>query len=110
MRSSEKIPTTYIVTNKSHSTLYVGVTSNLIGRIWQHKNKTYPNSFTARYNCNKLVFYENSPTMQEAINFEKRLKNWKRDWKIDMIDKHNPEWEDLSANWYESTDSGSSPE
>ncbi|NQT49751.1 GIY-YIG nuclease family protein [Candidatus Kuenenbacteria bacterium] len=110
MRNSEKIPTAYIVTNKSHTTLYVGVTSNLIGRIWQHKNKTYPKSFTARYNCNKLVYYESSPTMHEAIAFEKQLKNWKREWKIDLINKHNPDWEDLSVDWYDNADSGSSPE
>ena len=101
MVHSEKTPTTYFMATKNNSVLYVGVTSDLMGRVWAHKNEKYLNAFTSKYQCFKLVFYEDFPTMNEAIAFEKRVKNWKREWKDDLIDKHNPEWKDLSAGWYE---------
>ena len=108
-----KIPTVYIVCNKTNSVIYVGVTSNLKRRIWQYKTKYFNKSFSAEYNCSKLVYYTNFPSMKEAMNFEKRLKNWNRSWKENLISKDNYDWKDLSNEWYEGGvlgDSGSSPE
>ena len=85
----------YIVTNLTHSVLYIGVTSDIITRIWEHKNKVYPKSFTAKYNCTKLVYYNFYPHIEEAIAAEKILKDRKRESKIDLINKLNPEWKDL---------------
>jgi putative endonuclease len=85
----------YIMTNKTHSVLYVGVTSDIIGRVWDHKNKTHPNSFTAKCNCNKLVYYEFYPRIEEAIAAEKVIKGGSRDRKIRLINSMNPKWSDL---------------
>jgi len=85
----------YILTNFSHTVLYIGVTSDLYSRITEHKEKLYPNSFTAKYNCNKLVYYEQFSTIEEAIGKEKQLKNWKRAWKINLVNSENANWEDL---------------
>jgi putative endonuclease len=85
----------YIVTNLTHSVLYIGVTSDIITRIWEHKNKVHPKSFTAKYNCTKLVYYNFYPHIEEAITAEKNLKARKRESKIDLINKLNPEWKDL---------------
>jgi len=85
----------YILTNQYHSVFYVGVTSDLTGRIWDHKNKTYPNSFTAKYNCNKLVYYEFYPRIEEAIAAEKALKGGNRKSKLNLINSMNPTWLDL---------------
>lgn len=87
--------TVYILTNVSNNVLYIGVTSDLYFRICEHKEKRYPDSFTAKYNCNKLVYYETFSTIEEAIAKEKKLKNWHRDWKISLITNVNPVWEDL---------------
>ena len=92
----------YFITNTYNTVLYLGVTSDLQKRIYQHKNKEFPNSFTAKYNCNKLVYFELFANIEEAIAREKNLKNWKREWKNDLIIKMNPEWKDLSSeveNW-----------
>ena len=67
----------------------------MFSRITEHKNKIYRNSFTAKYNCNKLVYYEMYSTIEEAIGIEKRLKKWNRAWKIELIEKNNPKWLDL---------------
>ena len=83
------------MTNKMHTVLYIGVTSDIIGRIWQHKNKVYPNSFTAKYNCDKLVYYCFYPHIEEAIAEEKSLKNRRRDYKNELISSVNPDWNDL---------------
>ncbi|WCT13588.1 GIY-YIG nuclease family protein [Mucilaginibacter jinjuensis] len=85
----------YILTNKTHSVLYTGVTSDLPGRIWQHKNKTYPKSFTAKYGCDKLVYHYMYFHIEEAINAEKTIKGSNRDKKIQLINGMNPEWKDL---------------
>ena len=85
----------YIVTNVTHSVLYIGVTSDILSRIWDHKNKTYPLSFTARYNCNKLIYFEYYPHIEEAISAEKLLKGGSRSKKIKLINALNPEWIDL---------------
>ena len=85
----------YIMTNVTHTVLYIGVTANLYTRVQDHKNKTNPQCFTAKYNCCKLVYYENYSRIEEAIAYEKRLKNWHREWKINLINKFNPVWKDL---------------
>lgn len=86
---------TYITTNKNNTTLYVGVTSNLADRILQHKNKKYPNSFSARYNLDKLVYYEIFQSIVDAIAREKQLKAGNRAKKIALIENINPDWNDL---------------
>jgi putative endonuclease len=85
----------YIITNYTNTTLYVGVTSDLHQRIKQHRNKTYPNSFTARYNLNKLVYFEQFQMIGDAIGREKQLKAGSRLAKTLLIENLNPEWKDL---------------
>ena len=84
----------YILASKPNGTLYIGVTSNLISRIWEHKNKVVE-GFTKKYNVSSLVYFEQHFSAESAIHQEKRLKEWKRAWKIDLIEKDNPAWEDL---------------
>ncbi|MEO0107407.1 MAG: GIY-YIG nuclease family protein [candidate division WOR-3 bacterium] len=85
----------YVLTNKRNSVLYIGVTDNLARRIYEHKNKLI-NGFTKKYNLTKLVYYEVTNDVYEAIKREKQLKNWHRDWKINLITQNNKEWKDLS--------------
>ncbi len=87
-------PAVYILANKRNGTLYVGVTSDLIKRTWQHKNNVVK-GFTERYSVHQLVWYELHETMESAIRKEKMLKNWKRVWKLELVEKSNPNWEDL---------------
>ena len=84
----------YIMTNKKNGVLYVGVTSNLKKRVWEHKNHVV-DGFTRRYNLDRLVYFEVCPDELSAITREKQLKNWHRDWKINQIHEQNPEWRDL---------------
>ena len=84
----------YIMASGRNGTLYVGSTSDLIKRAWEHKNKVIP-GFTARYNVQTLVYYEVHETYVEAARREKRFKNWCRQWKINLIEELNPEWCDL---------------
>ena len=86
----------YILTNKSNKVLYIGVTNNLERRIFEHKNKMV-NGFTKKYNLTKLVHFEETSDIQSAIEREKQLKNWHRDWKMKLITDFNPEWRDLIA-------------
>jgi putative endonuclease len=85
------------MTNKS-GTLYTGVTNNLVRRVHEHKAKLIP-GFTRKYNINKLIFFETFGTPTEAIAAEKRIKGWTRKRKIDLIERENPKWRDLSADW-----------
>jgi len=85
----------YIMTNKLHTVLYTGVSSDLTGRVWKHKNKVYPDSFTAKYNCDKLVYYCFYPRIEQAIAAEKTIKGGSRMSKIDLINSMNPQWIDL---------------
>ena len=85
----------YILTNKIHTVLYTGVTSDITGRVWDHKNKTYPKSFTSKYNCDKLVYYYFYPHIEEAIAAEKLIKGSSREYKINLVNSINPEWKDL---------------
>jgi len=89
----------YIICNKNNTVLYVGVTSDLQGRIWEHKNKTYK-GFSAKYECNKLVYFEEFQWIQDAIAREKQLKAGSRQKKIELILADNPLWDDLSKDWY----------
>ena len=84
----------YILTNKHNTVLYVGVTNNLIRRVYEHKNKLVP-GFTAKYNLNKLVYYEILPDVRDAIYREKQIKGWRRSKKVELIEKFNPNWRDL---------------
>lgn len=86
----------YILTNQVNKVLYIGVTSALYYRILEHKEGKYRNAFTTKYCCNKLVYYECFHTIDEAIVKEKQLKNWHRDWKINLINQFNPLWADLT--------------
>ena len=84
----------YIVTNKHHSVLYIGVTSDLEGRIHEHRERLLE-GFTKRYQCTKLIYYEDYPDPRSAIDREKQLKGWRREKKIGLINKMNPRWVDL---------------
>ena len=86
---------TYILTNKNNTVLYTGVTSDLYGRIMEHKTKFFPKSFTAKYNVDKIVWYEVFPTIMEAIEREKQIKAGSRKKKEALINKMNPAWNDL---------------
>ncbi len=88
-------PCVYILASKRNGTLYIGVTSDLTKRIWQHKNDE-ADGFTKKHAVHTLVWYESHPTMESAIQREKALKNWHRIWKIRIIEPMNPEWQDLS--------------
>ncbi len=89
----------YILTNYSR-TLYTGVTNNLHRRVYEHKKKLIP-GFTHKYNINQLVYYEETSEVREAISREKQIKGWLRAKKIALIESKNPQWLDLSADWYE---------
>jgi len=84
----------YILARAKNGTIYVGVTSNLAKRAWEHKNKL-ADGFTSKYYIDKLVYYEVHEEVQIAIRREKRLKEWPRKWKLELIEKNNPEWLDL---------------
>lgn len=88
----------YILTNKNHTVLYVGVTSNLTKRIYQHKSKRY-RGFTSKYNCDQLVYFESYSEISMAIDREKQIKGGSRQKKIALIEAENPHWNDLSAGW-----------
>jgi len=90
---------TYIMASRSH-TLYIGITSDLLKRVFQHKWKEHE-GFTARYNCDRLVWFERYQDVQKAIAREKELKGWRRSKKIALIESTNPTWADLSRDWYD---------
>ena len=84
----------YILTNKPMGTLYIGSTTDLVGRIWQHKNKAIP-GFTSKYNIDKLVYYEWHDSLNNMVLRERQLKKWNRNWKYRLIIQKNPDWNDL---------------
>ena len=84
----------YILTNKYNAVLYIGVTSDLIKRIWEHKNKIMK-GFSSKYKIDKLVYFEQYNDIKQAIQREKRLQEWQRQWKVVLINSINPEWKDL---------------
>lgn len=89
----------YIATNRS-GTLYIGVTNNLHRRMWEHKQKT-GSKFAAKYNITRLVYYEKAADIRDAIAREKQLKRWRREKKVWLIERENPDWNDLSADWFD---------
>jgi len=84
----------YLLASKKHGTLYLGVTNDLVRRVYEHRTKVVP-GFSARYSVDKLVWFEIHDTAEAAITREKELKKWRRDWKIRLIEESNPEWVDL---------------
>jgi len=92
-----KSPAVYILASKMNGTLYIGVTSDLPQRIWQHKNHL-TDGFTKKYDVTQLVYFEQHVTMESAIIREKQLKSWKREWKMELIESKNPEWIDLYSS------------
>jgi putative endonuclease len=92
-----KQPCVYIMASGRNGTLYIGVTSDVIKRIWEHKNDVVE-SFTSRYKVHDLVWYEAHETMESAITRESALKNWKRKWKLELIEETNPGWRDLYSD------------
>ena len=89
----------YLLASKPYGTLYTGITSNLIQRIYQHKEELV-DGFTKKYNVHQLVYYEIHLDVNEAILREKRIKKWNRQWKINLIQRDNPQWLDLSIGLY----------
>jgi len=89
-----KQPAVYILASTRNGTLYTGVTSDLVKRIWEHRNNVVE-GFTRRYGVHRLVWYELHESMESAIQREKRLKEWKRAWKLELIEGTNPDWQDL---------------
>jgi len=87
-------PTVYILANNQNGTLYVGVTSDLVKRVWEHKNDLIE-GFTRKYGVHQLVYYEMHTDMLTAITREKQLKKWNRAWKLELIEEKNPQWKDL---------------
>ncbi|MFH4370559.1 GIY-YIG nuclease family protein [Vibrio alginolyticus] len=94
----DKTPCVYILTSNNNSVLYIGVTSQLPQRIWQHKNGVVE-GFTKKYNVHKLVYFELFDDMANAINREKQLKQWKREWKLALVRETNPNFLDLSTEY-----------
>lgn len=88
----------YILSNRRNGTLYVGFTDDIIKRMYEHKNKIFE-GFTKDHHINKLVYFETVLTLNEAISREKRIKKWNRKWKVELIEKNNPEWIDLSKDF-----------
>ena len=91
---SDKQSCVYILASHKNGTLYTGVTSNLIQRVYQHKNNLIE-GFTKKYGVHSLVYYELHENILSAITREKQIKKWKRQWKIELIEKNNPNWKDL---------------
>jgi Predicted endonuclease containing a URI domain len=90
----------YILASKRNGTLYIGVTNNLERRMYEHKNKLI-GGFTKKYSVDKLVHYEMTNDVRSAIQREKQLKKRNRKWKLELIEKENPEWKDLSEEWFD---------
>ena len=89
-----KLPTVYILASERNGTLYIGVTSDLVKRVWEHKQDQVP-GFTSKYGVHLLVYFEVSDDIVSAITREKQLKKWHRDWKIRLVEEMNPHWNDL---------------
>lgn len=88
----------YILASKKRGTLYIGVTNDLRKRVYEHKNRLV-NGFTKRYNIHMLVYYKQTINIESTLQREKQLKKWYRAWKIELIEKQNPEWDDLYGDW-----------
>jgi putative endonuclease len=110
----ERDPAVYIMASAFHGTIYTGVTSNLLQRIYQHREGTF-GGFTTEHGCKRLVWFEMHGSMESAIKREKQLKNWHREWKVALIGEENPSWRDLAEDFGfepligKKVDPGSSP-
>jgi putative endonuclease len=89
----------YILASKRNGTLYIGITNDLERRLYEHKNNLVA-GFTSRYNVHNLVYYESANDVNAALQREKQLKRWTRKWKLELIEKENPGWNDLSIDWF----------
>jgi putative endonuclease len=89
----------YMLTNRSNTVIYIGVTNDLKRRVHEHRSKLVY-GFTSKYNCVKLVWYEKFNCIDLAISREKQLKNWHRSWKNELVEKGNPTWDDLARGWF----------
>ena len=98
MVTRDGIIAVYIMASGKHGTLYIGVTSNLARRIWEHREGLTP-GFTATCGCKRLVWWQSFELMTNAIRREKTMKRWPRDWKINLIERENPHWDDLYGSW-----------
>jgi putative endonuclease len=96
---NNKSPSVYFMTNKNKTVLYTGVTSDLQGRVWEHKNCVDKNCFTFRCNAFLLIYYEDYGTMKDAIAREKQIKGWRRSKKNGLVVEFNPAWNDLAKEW-----------
>ena len=94
----------YILASQKNGTLYIGITNNIQRRIYEHKNNLI-DGFTKKYKVHNLVYYEQTDSIESAIIREKQLKNWKREWKIKLIEESNIAWSDLSLEWMDSESS-----
>ena len=90
----EKLPCVYVLASKRNGTLYVGVTTDLVKRVYEHKNDL-ADGFTKKYQVHMLVYFETHEDISTAITREKQIKKWNRTWKIELIEQQNPEWQDL---------------
>ncbi|MEL7231603.1 MAG: GIY-YIG nuclease family protein [Pseudomonadota bacterium] len=88
----------YMVTSKRYGTLYTGITDDLNKRAWQHREHVFKGSFSDKYNCEMLVWFEAHDTREDAFVRERRIKKWRRNWKNELVDEMNPEWRDLAEN------------
>ena len=101
----ERQPCVYLLARASHSTFYTGVTSDLVGRVWQHRTEA-TKGFTARYGIKRLVWFELHETMESAIRREKQLKRWRRQWKYDLVNTANPTWRSRRGFWVRTVAAG----
>ncbi|WP_439476649.1 GIY-YIG nuclease family protein [Brevundimonas sp.] len=99
MRTHRTFIATYIMGSGRNGTLYTGMTANLSARVWKHKNHTSP-GFTDDHDCTRLLWFERHARVVAAIRREKRIKKWLRDWKLALIERENPDWRDLAAEWF----------
>jgi len=93
----------YMMASGKHGTLYIGVTSDLARRAWEHRESVIP-GFTERYGCTRLVWWRQFETITAAIQVEKTMKRWLRGWKVDAIERDNPHWDDLHGSWLGASD------
>ncbi len=95
----DKLYHVYILSNKTNTVVYIGVTGDLMRRLWEHRNDV-ADGFTKRYHVHKLMYYESTTDAQTAIDREKQLKKWRRAKKNELIESINPAWKDLAADWF----------
>jgi putative endonuclease len=91
----DKLYYVYMMTNKNNTVLYTGITNSLLRRSFEHKSKNNEDSFSAKYNINELIYFQVCQSPIEVISIEKKIKSWRRDWKVNLIEKENPGWKDL---------------